>query len=39
LNPGELPVKANTTDDMLRLWPEDGEYDGFFAAVLQRSKA
>jgi 16S rRNA (cytosine967-C5)-methyltransferase len=39
LNPGERPVKANTTDDMLRLWPEDGESDGFFAAVLQRSKA
>lgn len=39
LNPGERPVKANTADDMLRLWPEDGESDGFFAAVLQRSKA
>lgn len=39
LNPEERPVKANTTDDMLRLWPEDGESDGFFAAVLQRSKA
>jgi 16S rRNA (cytosine967-C5)-methyltransferase len=39
LNPGERPVKANATDDMLRLWPEDGESDGFFAAVLQRSKA
>lgn len=39
LNPEERPVKANTTDNMLRLWPEDGESDGFFAAVLQRSKA
>jgi 16S rRNA (cytosine967-C5)-methyltransferase len=39
LNPEERPLKANTTDDMLRLWPEDGESDGFFAAVLQRSKS
>ncbi|HEY1057653.1 MAG TPA: RsmB/NOP family class I SAM-dependent RNA methyltransferase [Limnobacter sp.] len=39
LNPNERPSKADTTADMLRLWPEDGESDGFFAAVLQRSKA
>ena len=39
LNPSERPAKANTEDDMFRLWPEDGESDGFFAAVLQRSKA
>ncbi|HEX4916741.1 MAG TPA: RsmB/NOP family class I SAM-dependent RNA methyltransferase [Limnobacter sp.] len=39
LNPGERPSKAKTAEDMLRLWPEDGESDGFFAAVLQRSKA
>lgn len=39
LNPGERPLKADTTADMLRLWPEDGESDGFFAAVLQRAKA
>ncbi len=39
LNPSERPLHANTDDDMLRLWPEHGESDGFFAAVLQRSKA
>ena len=38
LNPGERPVHADTEQDMLRLWPEDGESDGFFAAVLQRAK-
>ena len=38
LNPGERPKMADTSADFLRMWPEDGESDGFFAAVLQRSK-
>lgn len=38
LNPGERPPSANTAADTLRLWPEQGESDGFFAAVLQRAK-
>lgn len=38
LNPHERPSSADTAADCLRLWPEDGESDGFFAAVLQRAK-
>lgn len=38
LNPSERPLKADATADMLRMWPEDGESDGFFAAVMQRAK-
>lgn len=39
LNPADRPASADQTADTFRLWPEDGESDGFFAAVLQRSKS
>lgn len=38
LNPGDRPVGANEQEDMLRLWPDQTNTDGFFAAVLQKSK-
>lgn len=39
LNPGSCPLHADTEQAMLRLWPQAGESDGFFAAVLQRAKS
>lgn len=38
LNPDERPAGADTSADMLRLWPHETNTDGFFAAVLQKSK-
>lgn len=38
LNPDERPGGADTTSDMLRLWPHETDTDGFFAAVMQKNK-
>lgn len=38
LNPNERPEGADQSTDTLRLWPDQSNSDGFFAAVLQRSK-
>lgn len=38
LNPNERPTGADQSTDTLRLWPDQSNSDGFFAAVLQRNK-
>ncbi|MDX1667919.1 MAG: RsmB/NOP family class I SAM-dependent RNA methyltransferase [Limnobacter sp.] len=39
LNPKDRPAGADEQQDVLRLWPDQTNTDGFFAAVLQKEKA